>query len=94
MLYIASKNVSEATWDERSILIKSNASRMALGVFVVMIFFSGFGLLAMNNAFPGYAKAGFNLLTSSNLGFTLSMALVLFWLLYIGFYQYYSRKLG
>lgn len=94
LLYIASKNVNEALWDERTKLIKSNASRMAAGIFILIIFFSGSVLLAINSISIEYAKAGFNLLTPSNLGFTLCMALALFWFLYFGFYRYYSRRYG
>ena len=92
LLYITSKMVNEVTFDERNRLIKSNASRMAMGIFIVIIFISGTALLVLNNTFPDYAQIGFNLLNASNLYFTLCSALILLWFLYIGFYGYYSRR--
>jgi uncharacterized membrane protein len=72
LLYIIPKKVNEVIWDERTQLIKSNASRMAMGIFIFIIFSSGFALLVSNNDYPDYAQAGFSLLNASNLGPTLN----------------------
>jgi len=91
LLYIASKKVNAVIHDERTILIKSNASRMSMGVFINIIFLSGIAILALNSIYPNYIQIEFTI-NASNLGFILCMAGLLFWTLYAGFHVYYHRK--
>lgn len=88
-LYAISKNVNEVMYDERTTLIKSNASRMSMGIFINIIFLSGIVILVLNSVYPNYIQFTIN---ASDLGFILCTAGLLFWTLYIGFYEYYGRK--
>ncbi|MEN6293413.1 MAG: DUF2178 domain-containing protein [Methanobacterium sp.] len=88
-LYTVSTNINEVMHDERTTLIKSNASRMSMGIFINIIFLSGIVILVLNSIYPNYIQFTIN---ASDLGFILCTAGLLFWTLYIGFHEYYSRK--
>ncbi|MGB9980421.1 DUF2178 domain-containing protein [Methanobacterium sp.] len=82
--YFVKKNVYEVTEDERTSLIASKASRMAMLSFLTIITVLGIGLLTLKNNFPEFTQAGY----------TLSYSACLLLLFYSGFYAYYNKKHG